>query len=164
MAIETFFKNIADAIRTKGGTIATLTPAQMPQAIADLPSGGGGIKLLTPTVTDDNGGYVNNNYYYHFTGDYLSDIYTLEVSHYYYAFLGNTVGNKFKGVLLSTNPIGSSGNLTGISIGNQVNNPSNGVISGRINPYGDYIYLVINKCDNNVANIPTYVIDVTDIL
>jgi hypothetical protein len=42
MAIKTYFQNIADAIRAKGGTVATLTPSEMPQAIADLPSGGGG--------------------------------------------------------------------------------------------------------------------------
>lgn len=33
---------IANAIRTKGGTQAQLTLDQMPQAVADLPSGGGG--------------------------------------------------------------------------------------------------------------------------
>lgn len=45
MVIKTYFQNIADAIRAKGGTVATLTPAQMPQAIADLPTGGGGLEL-----------------------------------------------------------------------------------------------------------------------
>lgn len=42
MAIETYFEDIADAIRERGGTSATLTPAQMPQAILDIPGGGGG--------------------------------------------------------------------------------------------------------------------------
>lgn len=42
MAIKSYFQNIADAIRVKGGTSALLTPAEMPQAIADLPTGGGG--------------------------------------------------------------------------------------------------------------------------
>lgn len=41
MAIETYFEDIADAIRERGGTSATLTPAQMPQAILDIPGGGG---------------------------------------------------------------------------------------------------------------------------
>lgn len=40
MAINTYFINIADAIREKGGA-GTITPAAMPQAILDLPSGGG---------------------------------------------------------------------------------------------------------------------------
>lgn len=42
MAIESYFEDIADAIRERGGTSATLTPAQMPQAILDIPGGGGG--------------------------------------------------------------------------------------------------------------------------
>jgi hypothetical protein len=41
MAIESYFEDIADAIRERGGTSATLTPAAMPQAILDIPGGGG---------------------------------------------------------------------------------------------------------------------------
>ena len=40
MAINTLFENIADAIRERAGTSGTITPAQMPQAIADIPGGG----------------------------------------------------------------------------------------------------------------------------
>lgn len=40
MAIETYFEDIADAIRERGGTSAALTPAAMPQAILDIPGGG----------------------------------------------------------------------------------------------------------------------------
>lgn len=45
MTVETAFKNIADAIRTRAGSSGALTPAQMPQAILDIP--GGGVDLLT---------------------------------------------------------------------------------------------------------------------
>lgn len=38
---DTNLKNIADAIRSKGGTTNTLKPSQMAQAIITLPSGGG---------------------------------------------------------------------------------------------------------------------------
>jgi len=44
MTIESYFEDIADAIRERGGTSATLTPAEMPQAILDIPGGGGGGK------------------------------------------------------------------------------------------------------------------------
>lgn len=40
MAINTLFKNIADAIRAKTGSAGTLTPAQMPGAIANIQTGG----------------------------------------------------------------------------------------------------------------------------
>ena len=49
MAIESYFEDIADAIRERGGTSATLTPAAMPQAILDIP-GGGGVRPETNTT------------------------------------------------------------------------------------------------------------------
>lgn len=54
MAINTLFKDIADAIREKAGTSGLITPAQMPQAIADI-SGGGGVLLGTTTPTAEQG-------------------------------------------------------------------------------------------------------------
>lgn len=39
--LDGYFSDIADAIRDKDGTQNTYTPAQMPQAIEDIPSGGG---------------------------------------------------------------------------------------------------------------------------
>lgn len=52
MAIKSYFQNIADAIRVKGGTSALLTPAEMPQAIADLPTGGGGSGVDLTAVSE----------------------------------------------------------------------------------------------------------------
>lgn len=52
MAIKTYFQNIADAIRVKGGTQALITPAEMPQAIADLPTGGGGSGVDLTAVSE----------------------------------------------------------------------------------------------------------------
>lgn len=57
MGINTYFKNIADAIREKTGGSALITPGQMPQAIRDIVSGGGG--LIIPIFTDMGGGYVD---------------------------------------------------------------------------------------------------------
>lgn len=51
MAIETYFEDIADAIRERGGTAATLTPAAMPQAILDIPGGGGDTPKITTNYT-----------------------------------------------------------------------------------------------------------------
>lgn len=49
MAIESYFEDIADAIRERGGTSALLTPTAMPQAILDIPGGGGG-KIEVPST------------------------------------------------------------------------------------------------------------------
>ena len=40
--LDGYFSDIADAIRGKNGSSDTYTPSQMPQAITDIPSGGGG--------------------------------------------------------------------------------------------------------------------------
>lgn len=61
MAIETYFKNIADAIREKAGTSGLITPAQMPQAIADIPTGGSGGGLVEPIFYGLSYGYVDGN-------------------------------------------------------------------------------------------------------
>lgn len=55
MAIETYFKNIAAAIKQRAGTSGSLTPAQMPQAILDIP-GGSTPTLITKSITQ-NGTY-----------------------------------------------------------------------------------------------------------
>jgi hypothetical protein len=58
MAINTLFQNIADAIREKAGTSGLLTPAQMPSAIANIPSGGGNLeKYLEYCCPKYQGGY-----------------------------------------------------------------------------------------------------------
>lgn len=41
--LDGYFEDIADAIREKDGTQNTYTPAQMPTAIENIPSGGGGL-------------------------------------------------------------------------------------------------------------------------
>ena len=40
--LDGYFSNIASAIRSKAGVSSTYTPSEMPQAIQDIPSGGGG--------------------------------------------------------------------------------------------------------------------------
>lgn len=52
LASDTDLTSVADAIRAKGGTSAQLAfPAGFVQAIADIPSGGGGIRKATGSFT-----------------------------------------------------------------------------------------------------------------
>lgn len=57
--LDGYFEDIADAIREKDGTQNTYTPAQMPTAIENIPSGGGGLDWSAigyseePQVIDD---------------------------------------------------------------------------------------------------------------
>lgn len=65
MSIRTYFENIADAIREKGGTSDALTPEEMPQAILDLPSGGGTITELQGIRTNYvQGAYIDSRFVY----------------------------------------------------------------------------------------------------
>lgn len=57
MSIKSLFEDIADAIREKSGSIDTYTPAEMPDAITNLPSGGGvtiadSLLVLNATAND----------------------------------------------------------------------------------------------------------------
>ncbi len=77
MAIKDYFQAIADAIRTKGGTSALITPGGMPQAIADLPSGGSASaydRFIFATVDYEiyQGGYFYKHYIY--GTQYITDL------------------------------------------------------------------------------------------
>lgn len=65
MAIETCFKNIADAIREKAGTSGLITPAQMPQAIADIPSGANNYSQIEARISKVSYGYIGNNGFFY---------------------------------------------------------------------------------------------------
>ena len=47
MSIRTYFENIALAIKEKNPNVVTVTPAQMPDAILNIPSGGQGIQTIS---------------------------------------------------------------------------------------------------------------------
>ena len=47
MSIRTYFENIANAIKTKNPAVTSVTPAQMPDEILAIPSGGGDVVLMT---------------------------------------------------------------------------------------------------------------------
>ena len=49
MAINTYFQNIANAIRTKTGSAGLITPAEMPDEILNIPAGGSGFDLSNVT-------------------------------------------------------------------------------------------------------------------
>lgn len=78
MAINTYFKNIANAIREKTGGSALITPGQMPNEILNIISG---TKPLEPLHTGFNEGYIDGVYYYPSHNDtYNSYIY--DISNY----------------------------------------------------------------------------------
>lgn len=182
MAIETFFKNIADAIRTKGGTLATLTPSQMPQAIADLPSGGGGSiadVAMEPLHFDVNNGYMSGgNFFYEPNGGCYVDVYEVQTNHRYIALIGGTIGDRFRGMYCNTDPALATGIIGGV-IFNDIYNPlvKPYTVLAQYNSYSDrnnfyaslnsdgYSYIAIQKNSSNniISGIKSYLFDVTDL-
>lgn len=59
MAINTYFKNIADAIREKTGGSAFITPGQMPEEILNIISGG--IESIEPLHKNLTNGYISGS-------------------------------------------------------------------------------------------------------
>ena len=182
MAIETFFKNIADAIRTKGGTLATLTPSQMPQAIADLPSGGGGSianVAMEPLHFDVNNGYMNSGtFWYVPNGGCYVDVYEVQTNHRYIALIGSTIGDRFRGMYCNTDPALATADIYG-ELFNDINNqlvlPY--TVLAQYNSYSDrnnfyaslnsngYSYIALQKNSSNysVSGIKSYLFDVTNL-
>lgn len=75
MAIETYFKNIADAIREKTGGSAVITPGNMPLEILSI---AGGLEPLSPLHEHYQNGYINmGGYYVNYNPSYNSSIYQL---------------------------------------------------------------------------------------
>lgn len=92
MAIETYFKNIADAIREKTGASAVITPGNMPDEIRSIK---GGIDSVEPY-------YKNFKKYYISGNNYISDGNTANNSYIYAPFSSAT-----KCVLCTTSIIGN---------------------------------------------------------
>ena len=53
--LDGYFSDIADAIRDKDGTQNTYTPAQMPTAIENIPTGGGADEYFYTSITSNTG-------------------------------------------------------------------------------------------------------------
>lgn len=161
MAIETYFKNIADAIREKAGTSGLITPAQMPQAIADIPSGGGTV-FLEPLYTNFHIGYINNGTYYYSPSNTTSymDIYKIDNNYQnIIAFPGSTVGNRWYIALFNTDITQVMNNISGFAITNK-NAPDQTTITRFYN--NNYRFVVIQKTNTGDNSINSYLINSTE--
>lgn len=162
MAIETYFKNIADAIREKAGTSGLITPAQMPQAIVDIPSGGGGLTPLTPIATDWRNGYAEGSTYWKTPTNNRSDIYELINGHSYVFGYGSKYGYFRRISFFTSNPMTATANITGGEYSSNSYNNDFSYLVGSKKIYSNYIYMVFTK-DHTRDGIPTFVFDFNDL-
>ena len=117
MAINTYFQNIANAIRTKTGSAGLITPAEMPQAILDIVSGGG----ITPKEslhTHVNNGYLGGaNFYYDPNNTYNSYIFRVEPNTRYIIavhYKNRTSSARFRISSFSAYPINFTTTVSGV--------------------------------------------------
>ena len=163
--IKEYFQNIATAIKQKNSEIVTVTPAQMPQAILDIPSGGGGIEPITPLVFDSHNGWLSGDggtYTYSPNPSYVTDIYSIEYGHVYIVTMGNiTRGDRFRAGMFNKNPATTTSNIVGHAVYG-VNNPTIRDVAKFSDSYNGYDYLCVQKDVSGTTGIKSYVIDVTE--
>lgn len=165
MAINTYFKNIADAIRTKTGGSGLITPAEMPQIIQDIRVSG----LIEPLHFDLlNNTYIATDLYANATNDVPLDVYEIENGKRYFLYLGDVIGNRFRVSLFDTDPAIYNGlNYTsgsvvirtrqGINTGDYSNNPIPFAYIMFQNTSNSN-YLAIEKNNTGTLNIKTYLL------
>lgn len=167
MAINTYFKNIADAIREKTGGSALVTPGQMPQAIRDMSVSG----LIDPLHFDLlNNTYISTDLYAYSQNVDPLDVYELENGERYFLYLGSSVGGRFRPSLFDTDPAiyngldYTSGSVIartrqGINTGDYYNNPVPFTYIMFQNTSNSK-YLAVQKDNVGTLNIKTYLLKV----
>lgn len=152
MAIESYFEDIADAIRERGGTSATLTPAGMPQAILDIPGGSSGrLTEIIPLHTNVTTGYITNGSW-KYTLEYNNlntTVFSVSQGTPYILLLGS-VAERFRGMFSTTDIALATGDVSGIKVVDKsaaipyeavtYTPPSNGFISVYVGDQTNHVY------------------------
>lgn len=154
MAINTYFKNIADAIRTKTGGSSLITPANMPDEILNIISGGD-FEEITPFSVDFKNGYnTRNGFTYSENSNYRSDIFLLNSAYGtgFFVYVGST-RNKAIINAYTQNPVNFTSNQSGYNYSNNAtaNKPFYG---GWDTIYNPPRYIMVTKTSNATDNIP----------
>jgi hypothetical protein len=161
---------IADAIRQKGETSEPLVfPAEFVEAIEAIEASGGEVPWETPLATEVSYGYLtiqNNN------ADWVpdqsstgskSDLYLINTSHVYLVAMGSTVDNRFRVATFAQDVRDATARISGTGWANLRDSSCKAYDGVYIKPTNSsQTYLVVQKSGQGTANIPTYVLDVTE--
>ena len=116
MAINTYFQNIANAIRTKTGSAGLITPADMPDEILNIPTGSN--ILETPLHTEVRNGYIENGNFYYGINTYNSYIFqNLSAGKYIVVRNGGNIYARLRLAYFNNDPINFTSNQAGTSKG-----------------------------------------------
>ena len=106
-------------------------------------------------------GYVmNNKWSVNGATVNYSDVYQVQANHTYYLTLGDTRGSRWRGLIVTTDPTPMDRELTGVT--SQFVNVSNPAARANVtftSPVDGY--MIITKDNAGMANIPTYLFDIT---
>lgn len=116
-------------------------------------------RQLTPITYDYEPGYINNGTWtYQNSVNNHSDVYIVQEEHQYTLKLGSVVGTRFRVVLLTTNPVGTTVNITGKSILNK-NNPSTyDSVTFKAETDG---WIVVTKDNVGTTGLKSWLFDIT---
>lgn len=168
MAIDTYFKNIADAIRTKTGSSGLIIPANMPDEILNIQTG---MNYINPLHFDLlNNTYIATGLYAYSQNVSPLDVYEIESNSRYILFLGATIGHRFRVSIFPNDPYIYNGldyssgaliqnNTMAINTGNWSDNPQSYAIV-CFNNNTESHYLTIQKDNNGLTGIKTYLLKI----
>ena len=164
MAINTYFKNIANAIREKTGGTAFITPGQMPGEIRNIVTGSAAV--IKPLHTDMNNGWyiASNGDFYRDDGvNYRVDMYPIQRNHRYIVGLGTPVGARFR-VSRCNHDFFTDPDITSPVQGSRVtyDDSPTAYINFSFTSDSNIPYLYIYKSSTG-GNIFSYLIDITEL-
>ena len=117
---------------------------------------------IEPIAFDYEPGYTNAGVFkYENSTNNHSDVYSVESGHGYLLGFGSSVGTRFRAAFLTTNPVGTSVDISGTQI-SQINNPSPKAFSAFIATKNGYC--VVTKDNVSKKGIKSYLYDLTDII
>lgn len=114
---------------------------------------------ISPIEYDYEPGYVMSDAWnYQNSTNNHSDIYQVQSGHDYVLWLGDTVGTRFRAVVVATNPVGSTSNISGTMVVNKSNPNANDAVMFTASIDG---YLAVTKDDASTTGLMSYLADIS---
>lgn len=149
-------ENIGSKVITENGTYLSSDDGLdgYSSVVVNIPT------FIEPIAYDYLAGYVSTNVWnYQDSVNNHSDIYEVQNGHRYLITLGSTVGTRFRSVVISTNPVGTTSNYTGV----QITNKTNPVVYDSASFTSDRDgFFVITKDNAGTAGLKSYLMDITE--
>ena len=170
MAINTYFKNIADAIRTKTGGSGLITPANMSDKILNIRTG---VQWIVPLEKNLGGGFIgwngdpalgteNANWFINTSEPLKNDVYYLDIDTSYLLCYGFN-HDQYRLASFRKNPKEATNNMLGLLLNKtKTTYPYFGSVIRLTDP--NFRYLTIYKTNNGSDIYETYLCKIEDLI